>query len=227
MRHIDKDLWVAEQPLRFGMLELGTRMTVIRLRDSSLLLHSPISLSDPLRAQLDELGPVRYVIAPNRFHHLFVSEYTAAYPKSELYVAPGLPEKRKDLTIHGVLPGDAPGAWIGELEYVFFDGFPLANEVVCLHEASRTLLVCDLAFNIGSEAPWLTRFAFRLWGCYDDFGPTRFERLMIRDKRAARRSLEQILALDFDRIIVTHGKILEHGGPEAMKRGFEWLVSAG
>ncbi len=56
MRNVDRDLWVAEQPLRFGLLELGTRMTVIRLADASLLLHSPIGLSPALRAQLDELG---------------------------------------------------------------------------------------------------------------------------------------------------------------------------
>ena len=43
MRAVDRDLWVAEQPLRFGMLELGTRMTVMRLKDSSLVLYSPIT----------------------------------------------------------------------------------------------------------------------------------------------------------------------------------------
>ncbi len=56
MRAIAEDLWVAEQPLRFGLLQLGTRMTVVRLSDSSLLLHSPIALTESLRVEIEELG---------------------------------------------------------------------------------------------------------------------------------------------------------------------------
>ena len=224
MRKIDEDLGVAEQPLRFGLLELGTRMTVIKLRDSSLVLHSPITLTPPLRSELDEIGPVRAVVAPNRMHHLFVSDYTAAYPDCRLYAAPGVREKRTDLTVHGVLPEDAPTSWAEQLECVFFGGIPLVNETVCLHKPSRTLLLCDLAFNVGPEAPWPTRAAFRLWGRYNSFGPTPLERLMLRDRKAARNSLEQILALDFDRVIVTHGEILETGGVAALSRGYEWLL---
>ncbi len=224
MHAIADDIWVAEQPLRFGAVEIGARMTVMRLSDSSLAIHSPISLTDPLRNSLDALGPVRHVIAPNRFHHLFAGEYAAAYPESTLFAAPGLGDKRPDLEIGGVLPAEAPASWKSELAYLFFAGLPFANEVVGLHKKTRTLLVSDLAFNIGPDAPWLTRMTFRLWGRYNEFGPTRFERLLVRDRNAARRSLEEILHLDFDRVVVAHGRILESGGPEAMRRGFDWLL---
>jgi hypothetical protein len=106
---------------------------------------------------------------------------------------------------------------------VFFAGVPLANEVVFVHRPSRSLLVCDLAFNVGPDAPWLTRTLFRLWGAYGRLGPTRLERLLVRDKDAARRSLDEVLALDFDRVIVSHGDVLETGGREAFARGFDWL----
>ena len=150
----------------------------------------------------------------------------ASYPQCRLSVAPGLPKKRPDLTVTGVLPEDAPDSWLMDLECILFEGLPLANEVVFLHKKTRTLMLCDLAFNIGPEAPWLTRLTFRLWGRYNDFGPTRFERLMIRDRGAAKRSLERILTLDFERVIVTHGVILERGGVEAMSRSFDWLLQA-
>jgi hypothetical protein len=224
MRELAENLWVAEQPLRFGVIELGARMTVMRLADSSIVLHSPISLTDSLKRELDSIGTVRDVIAPNRFHHLFVGDYSAAYPESALYVAPGLPEKRADLTITGVLPADGPAHWDGELKCVFFEGLPLANEVVVLHEKTRTLLLCDLAFNIGPDAPWLTRMNFRLLGRYNEFGPTVFERLLVRNREAARKSLEQILDLDFDRVVVSHGDVLASGGPSAMRHGFDWLL---
>ena len=28
---------------------------------------------------------------------------------------------------------------------------------------------------------------------------------------------------DFDRIVVSHGEVLEHGGPDALRAAFEWL----
>ncbi|KIG15533.1 hypothetical protein DB30_05556 [Enhygromyxa salina] len=46
-------------------------MTVIRLDDGRLLLHSPIRCTPELREELDALGSVAFVAAPNRFHHLF------------------------------------------------------------------------------------------------------------------------------------------------------------
>jgi hypothetical protein len=30
-------------------------------------------------------------------------------------------------------------------------------------------------------------------------------------------------AWDFDRIVVSHGEVQEHGGPDALRSAFEWL----
>ena len=99
--------------------------------------------------------------------------------------------------------------------------------MVFLHRASHTLVVSDLAFQVGPEAPFPTRLAFRALGGYDRFGPTLMERVMIRDRPAARQSLETILAWDFDRVVLAHGRVLESGGREALRRGYTWLLGAG
>jgi len=224
LRALAEDLWVVERPLRFGGIELGTRMSVVRLRDGGLFLHSPVALDDALRAALLRLGPPRYAVAPNRFHHLFVGDYRQAFPDVRLYAAPGLPEKRRDLTFDAVLTGGAPAEWAAELDQEYFQGFPLMGEVAFCHRASRTLLTCDLAFNIGPAAPFATRLAFRLVGAYGRFGPSVIEKLLIRDRAAARGSLERILAWDFDRVVVTHGDVLEHGGRAALQAGYRWLL---
>ena len=220
LRPLADDLFVAERPLRFQGLEIGTRMTVARLPGDALWLHSPVRPDPELRKAVDALGAVRFLVAPNRFHHLFVKEWGDA----EIYVAPGLPKKRPDLAHAHVLADEAPPAWKGALDQHFFRGFPLANEVAFLHRASRTLVLSDLAFQIGPEAPLLTRLAFRALAAYDRFGPSLAERLLIRDRAAARRSLETILAWDFDRVVVAHGRILESGGREALRRGYGWLL---
>jgi hypothetical protein len=57
-------------------------MTVIRLANGSLFLHSPILLDPETRAALDEIGAVREIVAPSKAHHLFVGEYLKAYPEA-------------------------------------------------------------------------------------------------------------------------------------------------
>ena len=75
MQELAPDLWVADSPLRFLGLEMGARMTVIRLPDGKLLLHSPIAPTAELVREVEALGPVAYLIAPNKFHHLFVGDW--------------------------------------------------------------------------------------------------------------------------------------------------------
>jgi hypothetical protein len=45
----------------------------------------------------------------------------------------------------------------------------------------------------------------------------------MRDRTAVRASLEHILAWDFDRILVGHGRNLETGGKPALRAGFAFL----
>jgi hypothetical protein len=200
-------------------------MTVIRLRDGSLLLHSPVALDPGLCRELDVLGPVRFAVAPNRFHHLHAGEVVQVYPDSRLWVAPGVELKRPDLAIQGTLGDEAPVEWRGQVDQVFFRGRPFENEIAFLHRASRTLILCDLVFNFGPKSDPLTRLVMRLLRSYGRFGPSRLDPLLIRDRDAARQSLERILAWDFDRVVLAHGDVLESGGPEALRAGYSWLLA--
>ncbi|MEM9152979.1 MAG: DUF4336 domain-containing protein, partial [Cyanobacteria bacterium P01_F01_bin.3] len=74
-------------------------MTVIRLKSGDLAVISPIRLSDDLQNQIDSLGRVRHIIAPNLFHYLFASDFKATYPPASFWAVPGLLEKRPELPI--------------------------------------------------------------------------------------------------------------------------------
>lgn len=225
LRKLAENIWIAERPQRFYGLEVGTRMTVMRLADGSLLLHSPVALEPELRRELDALGPVRFAVAPNRVHHLYAGAVAQVYPQARLWVGPGLERKRPDLRFVAILGDDAPAEWREEVSQTFFRGRPYENEVVFLHRPSRTLILCDLAFNIGPRAAAPTRLLMKLIRSYGRFGPSKLDPLLIRDRSAARRSLERILAWDFDRIIVAHGDVLESGGHEALRQGYSWLLA--
>lgn len=226
LRFVADDLWVAEQPQRFFGLEIGTRMTVVRLPSSDLWLHSPIRRTPELERELAALGRVRFAVAPNRFHHLYVADWTALNDAVELFVAPGISDKRPDLREHPVLSSTAPPAWADVIEQVAFEGFPLLNEVAFFHRPSRTLVLSDLAARIGPESPAWTRFMFRLSGTYDRLAPLALERFSIRDRTAARASLRRILDWPFERVVVAHGSITERAGREEFERGWRWLLQS-
>jgi len=214
---------VADRPLRLGGIEIGTRMTVLRLREGSLLLHSPVPCDDETCRALDAIGAVRFVLAPNKVHHFFVTPWKAAYPAATLLAAPGLREKRPKIPFDGVLEGDPPEAWRSSVEIELFRGASWINEIVLFHVPSRTLVLTDLAMNFRSAPNLLTAVWQRLFDARNRFGPTRFVRLVIRDHNAARRSLERILAWDFERVTVTHGEVLEAGGKAALRDAYAWL----
>jgi len=106
LRAIDTDIWVAEQPLKYFGLEVGTRMTVIRLNDNKLMVISPIRTDEATVHQLNQLGDVSYIVVPNLYHHLFVTQFKQIYPDAELWATSGLEQKRPDLLIDQILSSD-------------------------------------------------------------------------------------------------------------------------
>lgn len=232
LRQLAPGLWTAEGqadaeiPKFFQKYDFSTRMTVIALADGGLFVHSPVRLSDSLRAELDEIGTVRAIVAPNKAHHLFVGGYVAAYPEARLYGALGLPNKRKDLVFFGLLGDEPRPEWKGEIEQRMVRGAPMLNEVVFFHPATRTLVLTDLIFNVPEGSNWGVPIVCKLMGAAGHFGPHRFIRWAIRNKIAARKSLGFIMRWDFDRIILAHGDIVDTGGKEMLRDAFSFLLGA-
>jgi hypothetical protein len=224
MKSIAPDLWAVETPLRFRGIEVGRRMTVVRLASGSLLIHSPAPLSVELRESLGQLGDVRFVVPASSMHgHLFMEEYQAAYPAAELFSAPGLDRKRKDLAFAGLL-GSAPDpAWSQDLDQAAVLGHRFVTELVFLHRPTGTLIVGDLCFRIGESAPRPMRAVARAAGTYHRARPTPMFRVGLRNRIAARRSLDRVLGWDFDRIVLGHGEPIETGGPNALRDAYAWL----
>jgi hypothetical protein len=223
---IAEDLWGIEWPFCVAGIRLGARMTIVRLPGGRLWLHSPVPLDAADREALDALGSVRYVVAPSKVHHMFVAPLLEAHPKARLFGAPGLADKRPELSFHAELGELAPSEWAGEIEQTLLRGAPMMNEVIFFHPRTRTLIVTDAAFNIVSSEHLWTRTYLRMMGAHGGFRQSKMVRLCVRDRDAARRSIARVLEWDFDRVIVTHGAVLETGGKAALRAAFAWLGDA-
>jgi hypothetical protein len=216
------ELWVVSRRLRFLGVETGTRMTVVRLADGGLFVHSPIPLAGGIDEAVAALGPVKAVVAPSLFHHLSIGDWMHAHPEATFYACPGLERKRSDLAWRGVL-GDTPEPeWSGELDQVFFGARSLENEVLFFHRASRTLICADAIFNLARHPSRFTRFVAFAIGNHRP-GATWLERIMIRDRVAARDQIDRVLAWRPERIVLSHGDLVESHGADVVERAYAWL----
>jgi len=223
LRNVAKDLWVIDHPLRVAGLHLGTRTTVVRLTNGGLWMHSPGPLQPELTAQLIALGPVQALVAPNATHHLYLTQNVEAFPQAAVYVSPALPAKIKGAFAYNTLSDGPPTLWRDDFVQHLVGGMPKLQEVVFLHRASRTLILTDLAFNIRRSGSWFTRLFMRINGAYGHFGPSRIFRTLVKDRAAFRSSLNRVQGWDFDRIIVTHGDVLETGGKSVIQTQYAWV----
>lgn len=221
---ITNSVWHAQQPLKFGPISLSTRMTVVRLRDGSLWVHSPISPTRELIEELQNVGTVRYVAAPNKSHHLFFLAFLNAHPAAQGFIAAGLELKRPDLCGFPHVPREAP--WASEIQGFFIEGLPILNETVWFHIDTGTLVITDLLFCFAESNRGITALVSKLLGVRGTLGMSRTMKLAIRDKQALARSVLPLLSLPLQRVIVAHDQIIDEQPVAKLVQAFAWLGEA-
>lgn len=222
LREVCRDLWIADHVQKIPMgFTAPARMVIVRLGDGGLWLYSPGPIDDGTAEELLGLGPVRYLVAPNRFHHLHLPAAAARFPEAEVYGAPGLQEKRKDLAFTGTL--GVASAWGAELQPLPIDGMPSFNEVAFCHRPSGSLLVADLLFNMQRDLGWIASLYFRLTGVSGRVAMSRIFRLAIRDRAACAASCLRLLQCPFDRLIPCHGDVVPEGAKPQVEAALAWI----
>jgi hypothetical protein len=218
LNQVATGVWDATQPLKVAGFELGHRMTVVRFGSGEIAVHSPIKLSSAVVNDIKALGPAKYILAPSAMHDLYLGEWMQAFPDAALFHSPALKLKGVDVRRAKPLTREA----IGELEPIPVEGMPKIQESVFLHRPSRSLIVCDLVFNL-PPGRGFQKLLQKLNGIYERLGPSKLFKACITHDEAFRSSMQEILALEFDRLIVGHGANVNAGAREHFCRAFEWL----
>ena len=214
-------IWYATHAFKANGLPLTTRMTVVRLPRGHLWLHSPIPIAPKLKVALDALGEVRYIVAPNKMHHLFAGDCAAVFPQAQLFGAPGLHAKWPDLSQLEELPAPDTGPWCPELDHMLFEGIPLANETDWFHAPSGTLILTDLCQWMQGDLPLATVLYAQLTGVRSRLAVARTVRLLVRDKLAARASAAQLLRWPIQRVVVAHNAVIETDAHAQLARALQ------
>lgn len=226
LEHFGEDIWIASgSAVEIAGFRYPTRMAIIRLADGGLFVWSPIALSDALRAEVNALGDVRFLLPPNSLHHVFLPEWRAAYPGATLFAPPGLRARRKDIAFDKDLE-DAPGPdWIGQIDQVAVRGNSITTEIVFFHVKSGAVLFTDLIqhFPDGWFKGWRALIA-RLDGMTgsEPRVPRKF-RVAFNDRKTARECIDRILTWPARKVLMTHADPVRENGRAFIGRAFDWL----
>lgn len=199
-----------------------TRMTVIKLRDGSLWLHSPVSSNPDLVAAVSALGPVSAIVAPNTLHYTFLADWVRAFPAASTFAAQNLAIKMPGIAL-SVLGEQLAAGWREDIDLhvVSLGSF---EEVVFFHRASRTLIVTDLMqnFEAGRVRNALVKMLLIFGGATGPNGRPSIEIRMaaMLHRASLRRGVEQMLAWEPTGIILSHGKCYQTDGVIEIRRAF-------
>jgi hypothetical protein len=207
-----------------GGFHMPTRMTVLPLEGGDVALISPIRLDAETAAAIEASGPVRYLVAPNLLHHLYLGAASERWPNARVLAPAALRAKRPDLRIDAALEDGLPSDLSRSVRTVKIDGAPSLDEFVFFHEPSRTLVVTELAFNITKPRGLMAHVVLFLVGCHGRLAQSRAWRMFVKDRAAAARSARAVLSLGFETLVVAHGEIVENNARERLEGALAWML---
>lgn len=221
-------------------------------------MFSPVALTEATKAKVAELGgDVRYLVALDFEHHIFLSEWAKQYPNAELIGPEGLQEKRekqnderigkekfavvfKKDTKHSIKISDEFDA---DFDYEYVDGH--ANkELVFNYKPEKVLIQADLMFNLPaieqyskvpeSEKKNASGIADKIFnGLQNTEGEAKWIKrfnwyLGAKDRSSFNKSINVIKTWDFTTMIPCHGETIQGNAKATFLKVFDWhLVSEG
>jgi hypothetical protein len=211
-------IWIKEYPIHYAGTDCNSRMTVIRLANGNLFIHSPCEIDENTKIAIERLGKVEFIVAPGSYHYFHVASAQKAFPDAQTFICPGVERKIPDIKFDWLLGDRSDEKWKDDFDQVLVRGNRFIWEVAFYHKITRTLILVDLIENITDETEgvnWLIKvwwkLVFRMW---NNPKPAPEYQMGWKDKKAAAKSLKRILEWDFEKIIIAHGDLIEENAKE-------------
>lgn len=235
--------------LRFGHIKIGGRGTLVKLQTGNVAVFSPVAFTPEVQTKVKSMGPVKYIVAPDIEHHIFVSTWAKEYPEAEVIGMEGLPEKReKDPATKGLKFAHVFSAknkldlkitpeFDAEFSYEYFHSHS-NKELVFLHKPTRTMIEADLLFNLPATEQYsktgLDASSGLLTKLFGALMNTRGEMTWQKrflwyaasggDRPGFTESVKRVKAWDYDRVIPCHGDVIETGGKTIVDKAMSWFT---
>jgi hypothetical protein len=207
IERLEENLW--EVAGEVPVMPMNRRMSIVKLADGSLVVHNAICLTEEEQKQIDEWGPVRFIIVPSGFHRIDAPRYASRYPGAKVVCpAPAKAKVESRVRVDGdlsLIPSD-PGLTVETIA-----GNRIQEAVLIVRSGERTSLVFnDMFFNL----PKLPGFRGWAYGLMGSTGGPKVTPLMkvyaANDKAALREHMQRLAGLPgLIRAIPGHGDVVE------------------
>lgn len=221
-----ENLYVADGPtVSFFGIPYPTRMAVARLASGKVWVWSPIALTEELARAVETIGPVGYIVSPNKLHHLSLPAWKERWPEARFYAPPGLARKKMQVHFDAELGSAPDAAWLNDIDQVVFRGSFALQEVVFFHRASRTAIFGDLIQRFPEEtARGFKGLMMRIGHIVGPNGSTPGDwRLSFLSRNAARAARRTVLDWNPEQLLIAHGDCATSGAREIIAAALRWI----
>ena len=169
LKQIGEDIWIIDgneihMSFKLFKVPFTTRMTIVKLDNNKLWIHSPIAFNKELNDKIKELGDIEHIIAPNKYHYSYVLDWYKHYPDAKVWLAKGVSTKLKIDERENFVSLDniSKTSWSEEILFTPFKGSIAMEEMVFFHKKSSTLILTDLIESIEvNKLPLLYKLVFK------------------------------------------------------------------
>jgi len=224
IQELSENLWRVEGALpHFSMRRV---MSVVRLQDGRLLIHSAIAMDEASMKRLEAWGEPALLLIPHARHRMDAPRYKRRYPALRVFAPPSvLPKAREVVNVDGTF-AEAPLDASASLELLAGTGEAEAALIVRSTDGVSVVLT-EVIFDLKPPKSALLRAAIKLTG----FGPgpvvTPVVKLeLVENKAELAAHLTRLAAIPgLTRLIVGHSRMsLGAAASEALRRAASGLL---
>lgn len=216
-------IWIAERSLWFSGVRLRSRMTVLRLEDGRLWVHSASEPTPELCAELDRLGEVSWIVVPNRYHHLQAGAMKARYPRSQVIGPASAKSRNAALVLDVPIDDERLPSLVPEVSPIALRGVPFLDETLFFHAKTDTLIGADVMMCGCAADHWSWRWVSRVLGQYQRHKAPPDVRWHTRGGPVVRQALDEIGKLPVKRILVAHSDPIEDRPLEQLEGAWRFV----
>ena len=193
-------------------------MTIVRLRDSRLVIFNAIALDEDEMRAIEDFGRPAFLIVPNDHHRMDAKIWKERYPAIRVVAPEGARE-----AVEKTVPVDAIEGDFGDPDVLFVTVTGTDKRESALEVRGPdglTLVLNDIVGNI-RNASGFGGFFLRLMGFAgkEPHVPLPIKFSLIKDKAAVARQLRQWAELpSLKRVLVSHGSMIVDDPSGALRK---------
>lgn len=213
---LTENIWtvVGEVP----KMSLKRRMTLIRLEDGKLIIHSPIALKEDEMREVEQWGEIAFIVVPNSWHRLDSKVFKKRFPDAKIVCPRGSRKKVEEVVSVDLTYDEVPR--FKDVSFTHIEGIKEVEGVleVC-SEKGVILIFNDLIFNLPNQSG-IGGFFFRMMGSTGGPKVTRIMKFfVVKNKKELRDHLSKLTEKheNIYCIIPGHGYIIDQECNQVLK----------